>query len=100
MTKKPIVGLLTAIAHGVPTLIDIIKPLIKKKPIPANELQSKPIAELVSIIQDHQTKDNDPWYAWILKRAVTLATVYVIVYLAKKMGVTYQDIINLFGLIG
>lgn len=100
MAKKLFPGLILAIAKGIPTLFEIIKPLIKKKPIPVEELNSKPTIELVSIIQEEQTRDNEPWYNWVLKRVVTLGTVYFIIWAAKQLGVTYQDIMSLFGIIG
>lgn len=99
MAKKIFpLGLITAIAEGVPALIGIVKPFIKKKKIPDNVLEGKPQEQLVEIVKELQSHDDETWWSFILKRATTIATVYFIVWLSAKMGVTREDIMNLFGL--
>lgn len=99
MTKKLFPGLFSAIAEGIPALVGIIKPLIKKKKISDEELSVKSPEELISIVKDTQDKDDEKWYIWIIKRSVTLATIWFVIYLSKQMGVTYDDIMGLFGII-
>ena len=95
--KKIFPGLLGAIASGIPMLVDIAKPLFTKKHND-NELATKSPAELIAIVKDSQNSD-EPWYMWLVKRGVTLATIYFVIWASAKFGISREDIINLFGLI-
>jgi hypothetical protein len=95
--KKTFPGLLGAIASGIPMLVDIAKPIFKKKHND-NELAVKSPAELIAIVKQEQGSD-EPWYMWLIKRGVTMATVYFVIWASSKLGVSREDIINLFGLL-
>lgn len=95
--KKVFPGLLGAIASGIPMLIDIAKPLLTKKHND-NELSVKSPAELIQIVKDVQGAD-EKWYMWLVKRGVTMATIYFVIWASAKFGISREDIINLFGLL-
>lgn len=99
MTKKIFPGLLGAIIEGVPALIGIVKPLLKKKPISNDELNNKTREELFLIVKEHQAENEVPFWFGVIKTAVTLATVYFVIVVSQKFGITREDIINLFGLL-
>lgn len=92
-------GLLSAVLEGLPAVVGWVKPLLKKKKLSDEELLTKKPDELVSIVKQHQSEGEEKWYTYVLKRAVTLATIYFVVYASKKLGVTSNDILNLFGLL-
>lgn len=99
MTKKIIPGLFAGIVEGIPALVGLVKQFTKKKPIADEELNNKTREELFNIVKQAQTDNETPWFVFILKTATTLATIYFVLFVSQKFGITREDIINLFGLL-
>lgn len=99
MTKKIIPGLIGGIIEGVPALVGLVKQFTKKKPISDDELNNKTREELFNIVKQHQQENETPWFVFMLKTATTLATIYFVLVVSQKFGITRQDIIDLFGLL-
>lgn len=98
MQKKIFPGLLGAIIEGVPALIGIVKPLLKKKKINDDELNNKTREELFLIVKEHQAENEIPFWFGFVKTIITLITVYFVIVVSQKFGITREDIITLFGL--
>lgn len=98
MTKKIFPGILGAIVEGIPALIGIVKPLIKKKKINDDELSKKTHEELFNLIKERQSEDDVPFWFGAVKTIVTLITVYFVIKMSIEFGITREDIMSLFGL--
>lgn len=97
--KKIFPGLLFAIIEGIPALIGLAKPLLKKKAISDDELNLKNREELFNIVKQNQNENEIPFWFGVVKTAITLGTVYFVIWMSKEFNVTREDIIHLFGLI-
>lgn len=97
--KNPIYGICTAALDGLPLVVDIFKRLKKKKVSKLDELKSKSVEELSTIVQQHETKDNEHWTMFLAKSVVTLGSVWLVLYLTKQFGISREDILQLFGLL-
>lgn len=96
--KKIFPGLLSAIIEGIPALIGFMKPILKKKAISNDELNNKTREELFLIVKEYQDLNYTPFWFGVVKTIVTLITIYFVIAMSQKFGITREDIINLFGL--
>jgi len=92
----PITGIISAIQAGIP-LAERFTKLFKKKP--KTDVNSVTVDVLKDKIVKLESANDEKPIEWFIKTALTLATVYGVIYIAKHLGVTYNDIITLMGLI-
>lgn len=90
----PITSVISAVQAGIP-LLERFTRLIKRKPkTDVNALQPEELKAKVIRLESDQDETK---LEWAIKTVVTMATVYFVVYAAKKLGVTYETIITLMG---
>lgn len=97
MKKFPLLGIIGAVQGGVPLVKEVIG-LFKKNPkTPDEHLEQLPKENLIAHIKTLESKDDKTILVKLGNFLITAATVYLVVWGAKHFGVTYQDIITLFG---
>lgn len=95
----PLIGIISAIQSGIPLLKDAIG-LFKKHPkTPEEVLNTMSQSDLINHVKNIEAKDEKSLLIRFGNLIITALTVYGVVWTAKHFGVTYQDIIDLFGLI-
>lgn len=99
----PITGIISAIQSGIP-LVKQITSLFKKKKTPKtdSQLQVMEKPEMVNYIKELESNGGDEFKSFLVRLGnliLTAATVYGVIWTAKKFGVTSEDIINLWGLL-
>lgn len=94
--KLPIGVILSGIEAGIPALERVTRLFRKKHKTNVDVLS---LVDLQAKVKQLESANDEHWFEWFAKTALTLATVWVVVWSAKQLGVTYQDIITLMGLI-
>ena len=92
----PITGIISAVQAGIP-LVERFSRLFKKK-IKTDVTVLSP-TELADKVKELEGKNDEKPIEWAIKTVITLLTVYGVIWAAKQLGVTYNDIITLMGLI-
>lgn len=80
-------AILTGVKDGIPMINSIMGLFKKKKQDSINQNNQKPAEEEITL------------RAKLVGLISEGATVYFVIWLAHKFGITYQDVINIFGLI-
>lgn len=96
--KIPLTGLLSAIQSGIPLLKQVVGLFKKTKTTPVETLTTMSQQDLVAHIQQLESGDEKSFLLKLGNLILTGATVYGIVWTAHHFGITYQEIITLFGL--
>lgn len=99
MTKNPILGIISAIQAGIPAVKEVFGLFKKKKVTDDPTLDGMSAESLKNHIKTLEGGDEQHILMRVFNLLITLGTVYSVIWLAHKLGVTYQDVIDLFGLI-
>lgn len=98
MKKLPIVGVIGVIQGGIPLVKEFIS-LFKKHPkTPEGLLVAMPQSELIEKVKQLEGEEKS-FLVRLGNLILTAATVYGVIYASKQLGVTYETIISLFGII-
>lgn len=85
---------ITSLIKGIPlfsSVIDLFKP--KTISVPTRDINGNLTTPQVIAV------NNRPIYQKVIMVCIESTSVYGFIYLMKRLGLTYEDIINLFGLI-
>lgn len=102
MKKLPIIGIVSAIQGGIPLAKEVINLFKKgKQKTDVNELSSMDNKSLIDKINqlESDSANESTLIAKLTQLIITGATVYFVIWISAKFGITRQDVIDLFGLI-
>lgn len=97
--KMPILQIFTAIQSGIPLAKEFFSLFKKSKKTTDGLLNGMSQQQLIEQIKELESVNDKSFLLKITTFLITATTVYFVVYLSKHFGVTYQQIIDLFGLI-
>lgn len=93
----PIAGIITSIQSGIPLAKSIIGFFKKKKKTDVDKLDLNALKDKV---KELESKEDKKPIEKLIDFAIQAGTVFLVIWVAKQLGVTYKDIMTLWGIIG